>query len=98
MKPYQDVVSKLDHRTRMRLRWIETYRQVTKQVSSTCRYFGISRSTFYVWYHRYLSLGVEGLKDNSTRPHRISNKIPADIIRTVVSLRPKRKYGPKRMS
>lgn len=98
MKPYQDVVSKLDHQTRMRLRWIETYQQITKQVSSTCRYFGISRSTFYIWYHRYLSLGVEGLKDNSTRPHRISNKIPSDIIHTVINLRQKRKYGPKRMS
>lgn len=97
MQSYQDY-SKLDPRTRKRLRWIETYKQITGSVTSTCRYFGISRSTFYVWYHRYLSFGVEGLKDLSTKPHRISNKIPADIVTKVIELRQQRKYGPKRMS
>jgi transposase len=62
----------LDRRVRMRLRWIEHYEQVTKKVSPTCRYFGITRTTFYRWYHRYMSLGLEGLKDRSCRPHRIN--------------------------
>lgn len=97
MESYQDY-SKLDPRTRMRLRWIETYKQITHKVTSTCRYFGVSRSTFYTWYHRYLSFGVEGLKDRSTRPHKIANKIPSDIVKKVVELRNARKYGPKRMS
>jgi transposase InsO family protein len=97
MESYQNY-SKLDPKTRMRLRWIETYQQVTHKVAPTCRYFGISRSTFYIWYHRYLSFGAEGLKDRSTRPNRISNKIPSDIVKKVVELRLKRKYGPKRMS
>lgn len=97
MKLYQSY-SKLDSKTRMRLRWIETYQQITHSVTPTCRYFGISRSTFYVWYHRYMAFGVEGLKDRSTRPHRISNMIPSDIVEKVIELRLHRKYGPKRMS
>ena len=96
MKSYQNY-QKLDPRTRTRLRWIETHKQITHEVTSTCRYFGISRSTFYTWYHRYLSFGVEGLNDKSTRPHKIANKIPADIVKRVVELRNQRKYGPKRM-
>jgi transposase InsO family protein len=93
----KELLRKLDQRSRMRLRWIIAYEQI-KKVSPVCRYFGVSRSTFYVWYQRYLSFGIEGLKDRSTRPHKISNKIPQDIVQTVLTLRNQRKYGPKRMS
>lgn len=92
----QEILRKLDQRSRTRLRWVLAYEQI-KKVSSVCRYFGVSRSTFYVWYQWYLSFGVEGLKDRSTRPHKISSKIPADIVQTVITLRNQRKYGPKRM-
>ncbi len=87
-----------DHRARQRLRWIQHYEQITKKVSPTCRYFGISRSTFYLWYHRYLSLGIEGLKSKSCRPHKIHRWLPKDIRETIISLRLQRKYGPCRMS
>lgn len=87
-----------DPRARQRLRWIQHYEQVTKKVAPTCRYFGISRGTFYLWYHRYLSLGVEGLRTKSCRPHRIHRWLPRDIRETIISLRLQRKYGPRRMS
>lgn len=90
-------MQKLDPQSRKRYRWIVAYEQIGK-VTPVCRYFGVSRSTFYVWYHRYLSFGVEGLQDRSTRPHNIANRIPADIVQTIVTLRNQRKYGPKRMS
>src|SRR5579863_2384131 len=64
-------VLKNDPRARQRMRWIEHYEQVTHKVSPTARYFGITRGTFYLWYHRYLSLGVEGLRTKSCRPHKI---------------------------
>lgn len=88
----------LDQRARMRLRWIEHYQEITKKVSQTCRYFGVSRSTFYTWYYRYLSFGMEGLQSRSSRPHKICYKIPKDIVQKVIELRHQRKYGPKRMS
>lgn len=88
----------LDQRVRLRLRWIQHYEQVTKKVSPTCRYFGISRGTFYLWYHRYMSLGVDGLKDKSSRPHKIKRWLPPNIRETIINLRLQRKYGPDRMS
>jgi transposase InsO family protein len=87
-----------DPRARQRLRWIQHYEQVTKKVSPTCRYFGISRGTFYLWYHRYMSLGEEGLRSKSSRPHKINRIIPKDIRDKIVELRLQRKYGPDRMS
>ena len=42
----------LDPVIRQRLRWIE-HQELTRNVSATCRYFGISRGTFYLWYHRF---------------------------------------------
>jgi len=89
---------KLDSQARLRLRWIQHYEQVTKKVAPTCRYFGISRTTFYMWYHRYLSLGLEGLKSKSSRPHKIQRWLPKDIRDTIIELRLKRHYGPARMS
>lgn len=88
----------LDSDCRLRLRWIQHYEQVTKKVSPTCRYFGISRGTFYLWYHRYMSLGVEGLKNKSSRPHKIRRWLPKDVRDTIIQLRLQRKYGPDRMS
>jgi len=88
----------LDPRARLRLRWIQHYEQVTKKVGPTCRYFGIARGTFYCWYHRYLSLGVVGLKNKSCRPHKIKRWLPRDIRETIIQLRLQRKYGPDRMS
>lgn len=95
----------LPSETRLRLRWIEHYEQVTKKVAPTCRYFGISRGTlrwlqnyFYLWYHRYLSLGPEGLKNKSSRPHKIKRWLPQNIRDTIIQLRLQRKYGPDRRS
>jgi len=66
----------LDPRAKVRLRWIEHYEKVSKKISPTCRYFGISRGTFYPWYHRYMRFGVDGLKNKSSRPHKICYQIP----------------------
>lgn len=54
---------------RKRLAAVRHYEEITHNVSKTCRYYGISRMTFYRWYHRYRELGAEGLKDRSRRPH-----------------------------
>jgi transposase InsO family protein len=87
-----------DPQERLRLRWIQHYEQVTKKVAPTCRYFGISRGTFYLWYHRYMSLGLEGLKSKSSRPHKIKRWLPKEVRDTIINLRLQRKYGPDRMA
>src|SRR5688572_22561468 len=54
----------LDPRAWQRLRWIE----IMKLFPETfLRLAGISESAevpFYIWYHRYASLGIEGSKSN----------------------------------
>lgn len=41
-----------------------------KNISLTCRHFGISRPTFYRWQERYQRAGLVGLEDRSHRPQR----------------------------
>ena len=35
------------------------YAKETVNISKTCRYFGISRDTFYCWQHNYQRLGKQ---------------------------------------
>ena len=45
---------------------------------------GIPRTTFYRWYDRYLSGGVESLEDKSPKPGCVWNRIPDDIRERIV--------------
>lgn len=47
---------------------------------------GIPRTTFYRWYNRYLTGGVEALEDRSPMPGRVWNRIPDDVREQVVEL------------
>ena len=61
---------KLSREVKVRLKWIEHY-QKTRNISKTCRHYGISRTRFYKWYKRYQREGIEGLYD---RPRTPKNK------------------------
>ena len=37
---------------------------------------GIPRPTFYRWYDRFQTHGVEGLEDRTSAPSRVWNRIP----------------------
>ncbi len=52
---------------KQRLKWMDYYRQ-TKNASQVCRYFGISRKTFYSWKKRYNPYKLESLEQRSKRP------------------------------
>jgi hypothetical protein len=60
---------KLTKEAKLRLKWIEYYEKV-KDVTKTCRYFGISRNTFYKWLKRYQKDGLKGLLDRPKTPLR----------------------------
>jgi transposase-like protein len=55
-------------RIRHRLAVLRHAEEVTGNVAATCRYYGISRQTFYKWLRRYEELGEAGLRDGSKRP------------------------------
>ncbi len=48
-------------------------------IRRTLTEIGLSRSTFYAWYKRYLSGGPEALEDRKPRPRAVWNRIPERI-------------------
>ena len=78
-----------DPNVRKRLKWIEYYKK-TGNARKTCRYFGISPTTFYKWKKRYEKYGIEGLKNRSKRPHRVRQpQIEPEIEQLVITIRQK---------
>lgn len=55
---------------------IRTVEESSLGIRRTAAQLGIPRSTFYNWYDRYLSGGVEALKDKKPEPHAVWNKVP----------------------
>jgi transposase len=81
-----------------RLAVIRHAEEVTGNVSQTCRYFGISRQTFYVWLRRYEEKGLEGLRDRSRRPHHSPNATSAEVVGKIIYLRQSYHFGPHKIA
>lgn len=56
----------------------------------------VSRQTASKWVGRFLSGGVAGLKDRSTRPHVIPRRVAQQLVEAIVELR-HRRMGPHRI-
>lgn len=72
--------------------------EVTGNVSQTCRYYGISRQTFYKWLRRYEDQGLEGLRDRSSRPHHSPNTTSAEVVGKIMYLRQHYHFGPQKIA
>ncbi len=59
----------LSKAAKQRLAWMDYYHKYNN-ASKTCRYFGISRETFYEWKRRYNPFRLESLEEKSRRPKR----------------------------
>jgi putative transposase len=60
----------LSREARKRLAWFDHYQAQGRNAALTCRYFGISRQTFYRWKRRYDPQNLRTLEDASHRPQR----------------------------
>jgi len=60
----------LSRQAQKRLAWFDYYQAQGRNAALTCRYFGISRQTFYSWKRRYDPQNLRTLEDGSHRPHR----------------------------
>lgn len=60
----------LGRAAQLRLKWITHYQTRGRNVALTCRYFGISRQTFYRWWRRYVPHDLTSLQGRSHRPRR----------------------------
>jgi hypothetical protein len=47
---------------------------------------GILPGSFYRWYDRYQTGGIEALVDKPSKPSRVWNRIPDEIRRRVVEM------------
>ena len=87
----------LDRRVARRLA-IFRYHEEGHSVALTCRRYGIARETYDKWQRRYRALGVEGLRDRSTRPHRCPFAISQEAIDKIIYLRQNYHFGPLKLS
>ncbi len=62
-------IPELPREATVRLRWFEHYHK-SKNASLTCRYFGISRKTFYKWKKRYDPWNLATLETRSRASKR----------------------------
>jgi transposase-like protein len=79
-----------------RLAIIRHAQEVTGNVALTCRYYGISRHTYYIWLRRYEEHGIEGLRDRSRRPLTSPNATTGEVIGKIVYLRKTYHFGPEK--
>ena len=88
----------LDRQIRHRLAVLRHAEEVTGNVAMTCRYYGISRPTFYKWLSRYQADGPPGLKDRSRRPKISPNATHVDVVRKILYLRKNYHFGPEKIA
>jgi transposase InsO family protein len=81
-----------------RLAMIRHFEEVSGNVAKTCRYYGVSRPTFYKWFRRYQERGLEGLRDTSSRPHTCPNATRAEVVGKIVYLRQHYHFGPHKIA
>ena len=67
-------------------------------ISFTCRYFGISRDTYYQWRKRYKERGDEGLIDSKPCPQNPSIRVKPEIEEKILYLRKNYHFGQDKIS
>jgi len=86
-----------DRIVQRRLGWFRHVDEVTQNVAKTCRYYGISRNRYYVWYRRFQESGPAGLRDRSRRPRSHPRTTPWEVVEKVLYLRQSYHFGPARI-
>ena len=87
-----------DRAAAKRLAMIHHAQEVSGNVAKTCRYYGVSRPTFYKWLRRYDEGGVEAIRDDSRRPRTSPNATRTEVVGKIVYLRRHDHFGPHKIS
>jgi putative transposase len=74
------------YRAAEKLEIIRLVEQSSLSVRRTLAQLGIPRSTFYLWYERYLARGAGALEDGQPTPRRVWNKLPTTVAEAVLDL------------
>jgi transposase InsO family protein len=67
-------------------------------VSHVAKEMGVSRQCAHRWLTRFQAEGVEGLRDRSSRPHRMPRRTPAEIEAGVLACRAELRAGRDRIA
>ena len=86
-----------DQREIRRKRRVLEYAEKHGNINTTCRRFGIARSTFYLWRDRYRELGEAGLARRRQCSHNHPNKTPNEVVEKILHLRRTYYMGPIRI-
>jgi len=87
----------MKNQIKARLTWVNLYLE-TKDAGYVCRKCGISRPTLRKWYKRYLEAGIDGLNDQSKKPHLSpGKKLNSELINLILDLRISRNLGARRI-
>src|SRR5262245_40123421 len=62
-------------------------------IEAAAERFQVDAKTVRKWRDRFLSEGVDGLRDRSSQPHQSPNRTPASIARRVLVLRRRHRWG-----
>ncbi len=69
-----------------------------RTISDICIAFGVSRQSWYKWKRRYNTSGIDGLKDQSKRPHNIKNvKVTKELEKIILEMRLNNRFCPMRI-
>jgi len=74
------------------------YAKEVGNVSKACRYYGISRETYYEWLRKYKATGEEGLINSKPGPTCSSLRIEASIEEKILYLRRNYYFGQQKIS
>lgn len=88
----------LDRVVRHRLAVLRHAQELTGNVAMTCRYYGITRQSFYTWRRRYEEDGPGGLRPRSRRPKVSPNATHVDVVGKILYLRQNYHFGPGKIS
>jgi transposase InsO family protein len=88
-------------RTRLltwRFKILQQATEAPRNVARTCRYFGISRKTYYKWKRRYDEHREAGLYDRPRTPHLSPRSTPREVVGKILYLRQTYHFGPRRIA
>lgn len=78
----------ISRQAKQRLTMIDWHKQHNNNISLTARHFGLERRTVRKWLRRFSVLGIKGLNNHSSAPHRTrTTRTPTDTILAVVAVR-----------
>lgn len=78
----------LSKNARQRLKWMEHFKKY-RNARLTCRHFGISPDTFYLWKKRFNANNLFSLEDNpkTRRPHKVRSSRHIVQLETIKQLK-----------